>query len=110
MFFCLWSMLYGLWSCDVFAQESTLSDHCQQMFKAEGKCPGDICMMVFLDDLETENAKQICQAKPCGQIAVQDCPEDFCAKMTDCRGSEICQSKMIDPPQCGNLSYAGHDG
>jgi hypothetical protein len=45
----------------------------------------------------------------CHRISVEECPIDRCAVMTNCRGQQICYFKMIDPPVCGNLSYAGQD-
>jgi len=45
----------------------------------------------------------------CDQITADQCPEERCAVMKNCRGEDICYFKMIDPPACGDLSYAGQD-
>jgi hypothetical protein len=48
-------------------------------------------------------------ATPCDEIPVDQCPEEICDRLINCRGETICHFKMIDPPACGNLSYAGQD-
>lgn len=49
------------------------------------------------------------QLPPCDQIDAKDCPLNRCALMVNCRGQEICHFQMFDPPECGDLSYAGQD-
>lgn len=95
--------------CSSLVSASGLGDYCQKIFDEEKKCPGETCVMVVSDDFEDEYTKQVCQAKPCDEISAEECPLDFCDQMINCRDEEICNFKMIDPPECGNLSYAGQD-
>jgi len=79
--------------------------YCLDMMGTAGGCSSEVCML----KTETLTGEAICVPRPCDQILAQDCPLDFCAKMINCRGQEICHFQMFDPPECGNLSYAGQD-
>ena len=87
-----------------FAED--FSQYCRTAMQEQGECPQMLCERVERKDKPGQYA---CRPKPCDRIAVNHCPQNFCAKMVNCRGEEICHFQMFDPPQCGNVSYAGQD-
>lgn len=88
------------------ASAESLEEYCRQAWTAQQLCPPAVCV---LEKADGPNAVEQCLARPCNQIAGKDCPTQFCDTLVNCRGQEICHFKMIDPPACGNLSYAGQD-
>lgn len=88
----------------VFAQEIDFLDFCQQEMESKGVCPEKNCT---LNEGGDDPQMIVCAPKSCSEINIEDCPLDYCTMMINCRGKEICQFKMFDPPECGNLSYAG---
>jgi len=100
-----WIVL-GLMCLSRVVSAENFAEYCQGAMNAEGVCPSDICV---LSDSAEAGGTAVCRPKPCDEIASSACPEQFCATMVNCRGEEICHFQMFDPPQCGNISYAGQD-
>lgn len=89
-----------------FAQEMDFLDYCQKAMESSGVCPEKVCT---LEEESDDPQISICVSKPCDQIDLQNCPQDYCTTMINCRGEKICHFQIFDPPECGNLSYAGQD-
>ena len=88
------------------ASADSLDEYCQQQWTAKQSCPPEVCV---LEKADSPDAVEQCLAKPCDEISGKDCPTQFCDTLVNCRGQEICHFKMIDPPACGDLAYAGQD-
>jgi hypothetical protein len=93
------------------AQEpQDLASFCGESYQNTQNCPTSLCDLTCQALKEGEPCKNICLPKPCTKIDVKDCPEQFCAVMTDCSNKEICHFKMAGgAPKCGDIAYAGQD-
>jgi len=101
----LWIVL-GVICAGRIALAENFSEYCQTAMRQQGHCPQDVCV---LSEPDAGGAQAICRPRPCDEIPAMACPLQFCAKMINCRGEDICHFQMFDPPQCGNISYAGQD-
>ncbi len=80
---------------------------CQNAFLDSGQCPENVCVLTPVT--AGTSTEGVCAPQACYQISAEYCPQAWCDTLTNCRGEKVCDFKMIDPPQCGNLSYAGQD-
>lgn len=83
---------------------------CAEKYLKAGECPAAICHIQCLEGTKGEDCLQVCLPKKCPDIAVKECPKEFCAVMTNCSDEKICHYQMKgEPARCGDLAYAGQD-
>lgn len=95
------------------AQQQSFKTFCAAEYTKTSKCPEKTCQLQQ-QCAEQEDGADICTAvcapNPCPQIPVESCPQEFCAVMESCSGTQVCQYQMQGGrPQCGSLAYAGQD-
>ncbi|MFP4472466.1 MAG: hypothetical protein ACLFPX_01170 [Candidatus Omnitrophota bacterium] len=87
-----------------FAQSA--NEFCRTQAMTTDECPAPLCEWRCQD----ENCeKNDCRAKSCETLSAEECPLEFCEQRVNCRGNAVCVDRIIDPPACGDIAYAGQD-
>ncbi len=92
------------------AEEKTFDQYCAEQLSQKGMCPDPVCRTVCADGSGKEGCPQACVPQDCTKIPLNQCPQEYCAVMTNCSKEQVCHYKMVgEPAQCGDLAYAGQD-
>lgn len=92
------------------AQESAYLEYCYSTYVQKKNCP-DICQLQCSDETTGKECEVYwCLPRKCTEFKSPQCPEQYCAVMTNCSDEKICHYKMEgEPAECGDESYAGQD-
>jgi hypothetical protein len=80
---------------------------CSQIYQQSGSCPPETCLMTCKDRLLYDGCPLTCEARPCVEIPISKCPIDRCEVLEGCDKKKVCYNKINEPPQCGDIGYAG---
>ncbi len=87
----------------------TFQQYCQDKYEGGEECPKSICRERIVTTSVGEELT-LCLPKDCLEISAKDCPQDYCALMTNCSNEQVCHYQMQgERAQCGDLAYAGQD-